>query len=64
MAKKTTSTTKPNDQAVDLSSLRKELLKLQLEKYAGKLKNTRSIFHLRKDIARTLTKLKEPKNQP
>ncbi len=40
-----------------LKEMRKELLKLSLEKHAGKVKNLRAIFNLRHEIAREKTKI-------
>ena len=41
-----------------LAQKRKDLVKLKLEKESGKLKNTRVVFHLRKEIARILTQIR------
>ncbi len=45
----------PVEDRAKLISLSEELVKLQLEKYTGKLKDLRSIFHKRKEIARLKT---------
>lgn len=42
-----------------LKEQRAELFKLNMDNKQNKLKNTRSIFNLRKDISRTLTLIKE-----
>jgi len=42
-----------------LSEKQEELFKLKLDNKQNKLKNTRSIFNTRKDIARILTLIKE-----
>jgi large subunit ribosomal protein L29 len=42
-----------------LSNKREELFKLTMDLKENKLKNTRSIFNTRKDIARILTLIKE-----
>ncbi|MBI2621888.1 MAG: 50S ribosomal protein L29 [Candidatus Levybacteria bacterium] len=42
-----------------LSEKNEELIKLKLDNKLNKLKNTRSIFNARKEIARILTLIKE-----
>lgn len=42
-----------------LNEKREELFKLKIDNKQNKLKNTRSIFNIRKEIARILTLLKE-----
>jgi large subunit ribosomal protein L29 len=42
-----------------LKQQREELFKLNMDNKQNKLKNTRSIFNLRKDIRRTLTLIRE-----
>ncbi len=65
MAKKPTTISTSPDSKDQIKSKQKELTNLILEKYAGKLKNMRSIFITRKEIARlkTTQRLKELKNK-
>lgn len=58
MTTKIISTTIP-ELKKELKEKRKELTRLKLEKFTGKLKNFRSIFNLRKDIARIQTKINQ-----
>lgn len=44
---------------LELDKIKEELLTLRLDKSIGKLKNTKSLFHKRKEIARILTYLKQ-----
>jgi large subunit ribosomal protein L29 len=44
---------------VTLSEKKSELLNLKLDNKQNKLKNTRSVFNTRKDIARVLTLIRE-----
>lgn len=44
-----------------LSSTRGEIAKMRLDQKVGKLKNLRSIFMKRKDVARILTEMKGKK---
>jgi ribosomal protein L29 len=57
MATKKQESTPVNDLKTQITQKRVELEKAILEKNLGRLKNTRSVFHLKKDIARLLTKL-------
>lgn len=59
--KKTEVTTK-TEPAIQIGDLKKEIVKLRFEKEMGKLKNIRSIYNIRKQIARLLTLQKEKEN--
>jgi len=51
---------KTREELLDLlKTKREDLFKLDLEKQQNKLKNTRSIFNTKKDIARILTLIRE-----
>lgn len=50
-----------NDFEKTLAEKQNELAKLYLAKYTGKLKNLRSIFNTRKEIARLKTKMHQQK---